>query len=98
MKETQSETPRDISLTDESVNFMQTRRGDGKFNSTMKNYSTTQATNKATTVTTITPTTSVKTGAHNGTSSTDTDSRGISTSPDGLNVTSSLNTTQETRT
>ena len=27
----------DISLTDESVNFMQTRRGDGKFNSTMKN-------------------------------------------------------------
>ena len=29
----------DISLTDESVNFMQTRRGDGKFNSTMKNYS-----------------------------------------------------------
>ena len=26
----------DISLTDESVNFMQTRRGDGKFNSTMK--------------------------------------------------------------
>ena len=24
---------------DESVNFMQTRRGDGKFNSTMKNYS-----------------------------------------------------------
>ena len=26
-----------ISLTDESVNFMQTRRGDGKFNSTMKN-------------------------------------------------------------
>ena len=29
----------DISLTDESVNFMQTRRGNGKFNSTMKNYS-----------------------------------------------------------
>ena len=29
----------DISLTDESVNFMQTRRGDDKFNSTMKNYS-----------------------------------------------------------
>ena len=29
----------DISLTDESVNFMQIRRGDGKFNSTMKNYS-----------------------------------------------------------
>ena len=29
----------DISLTDESVNFMQTRRGDGKFNSTVKNYS-----------------------------------------------------------
>ena len=28
----------DISLTDESINFMQTRRGDGKFNSTMKNY------------------------------------------------------------
>ena len=27
----------DISLTDASVNFMQTRRGDGKFNSTMKN-------------------------------------------------------------
>ena len=27
----------DIFLTDESVNFMQTRRGDGKFNSTMKN-------------------------------------------------------------
>ena len=27
----------DISLTDKSVNFMQTRRGDGKFNSTMKN-------------------------------------------------------------
>ena len=27
----------DISLTDESVNFMQTRRGNGKFNSTMKN-------------------------------------------------------------
>ena len=24
---------------DESVNFMQTRRGNGKFNSTMKNYS-----------------------------------------------------------
>ena len=86
----------DISLTDESVNFMQTRRGDGKFNSTMKNYS--QATNKATTVTTTTLTTSVKTGAHNGTSSTDSDSRGTSTSPDGLNVTSSLSTMQETRT
>ena len=27
----------DISLTDKSVNFMQTRRGNGKFNSTMKN-------------------------------------------------------------
>ena len=27
----------DISLTDQSVNFMQTRRSDGKFNSTMKN-------------------------------------------------------------
>ena len=27
----------DISLTDKSVYFMQTRRGDGKFNSTMKN-------------------------------------------------------------
>ena len=32
-----SDTINDISLTDESVNFMQTRRGDGKFNSTMKN-------------------------------------------------------------
>ena len=85
----------DISLTDESVNFMQTRRGDSKFNSTMKNYS---PTNKATTVITITLTTSVKTGAHNGTSSTDADSRGISTSPDGLNATSSSNTMQETRT
>ena len=27
----------DISLTDESVNFMHTRRGDSKFISTMKN-------------------------------------------------------------
>ena len=32
-----SDSINDISLTDESVNFMQTRRGDGKFNSTMKN-------------------------------------------------------------
>ena len=75
---------------------MQTRRGDGKFNSTIKNYS--PGNKQATTVTTITLTTSVKTGAHNGTSSTDADSRGTSTSPDGLNVTSSLNTMQETRT
>ena len=34
-----SDSINDISLTDESVNFMQTRRGDGKFNSTRKNYS-----------------------------------------------------------
>ena len=66
--------------------------------STVQRRTTPQATNKATTVTTITLTTSVKTGAHNGTSSTDTDSRGISTSPDDLNATSSLNTMQETRT
>ena len=91
-----SDSINDISLTKESVNFMQTRRGDGKFNSTMKNYS--QAINKATIVTTTTLTTSVKTGAHNGTSSTDADSRGTSTSPDGPNATSSLSTTQETRT
>ena len=32
-----SDSINDIYLTDESVNFMQTRRGDGKFNSTMKN-------------------------------------------------------------
>ena len=32
-----SDSINDISLTDESVNFMQTRRGDSKFNSTMKN-------------------------------------------------------------
>ena len=32
-----SDSINDISLRDESVNFMQTRRGDGKFNSTMKN-------------------------------------------------------------
>ena len=32
-----SDSINDISLTDVSVNFMQTRRGDGKFNSTMKN-------------------------------------------------------------
>ena len=32
-----SDSINDISLTDESVNFMQIRRGDGKFNSTMKN-------------------------------------------------------------
>ena len=31
-----SDSINDISHTDESVNFMQTRRGDGKFNSTMK--------------------------------------------------------------
>ena len=31
-----SDSINDISLTDESVNFMQTRRGNGKFNSTMK--------------------------------------------------------------
>ena len=34
---TLSNSINDISLTDKSVNFMQTRRGDGKFNSTMKN-------------------------------------------------------------
>ena len=34
---TVSDSINDISLTDESVNFMQTRRGDGKFNSTMNN-------------------------------------------------------------
>ena len=86
----------DISLTDKSVNFMQTRRGDGKFNSTMKNYS--PGNKQGNYSTTITPTTSVKTGAHNGTNSTDADSRGTSTSPDGLNATSSLSTMQETRT
>ena len=32
-----SDSINDITLTDESVNFMQTRRGDGKLNSTMKN-------------------------------------------------------------
>ena len=32
-----SDSINDIFLTDESVNFMQTRRGNGKFNSTMKN-------------------------------------------------------------
>ena len=86
----------DISLTDESVNFMQTRRGDGKFNSTMKNYS---PGNKQGNYSNYNNSDiSVKTGAHNGTSSTDADSRGISTSPDGLNVTSSSNTMQKTRT
>ena len=34
---TLSDSINDISLPDESVNFMQTRRGDSKFNSTMKN-------------------------------------------------------------
>ena len=34
---TVSDSINDITLTDESVNFMQTRRGDGKLNSTMKN-------------------------------------------------------------
>ena len=32
-----SDSINDISLTDKSINFMQTRRDDGKFNSTMKN-------------------------------------------------------------
>ena len=32
-----SDSINDIFLTDKSINFMQTRRGDGKFNSTMKN-------------------------------------------------------------
>ena len=39
-----------------------------------------------------------KTGGHNGTSSTDTGSRGTDTIPDGLSVTSSSSTTEETRT
>ena len=34
---TLSDSINNISLSDESVNFMQTRRGDSKFNSTMKN-------------------------------------------------------------
>ena len=34
---TVSDSINDITLTDESVYFMQTRRGDGKLNSTMKN-------------------------------------------------------------
>ena len=34
---TMSDSINDISLTDESINFMQMRRGDSKFNSTMKN-------------------------------------------------------------
>ena len=34
---TLSDSINDISLPEESVNFMQTRRGDSKFNSTMKN-------------------------------------------------------------
>ena len=95
-----SDSINDISLTDESVNFMQTRRGDGKFNSTMKNgtRTTLQATNKATTSTTTTLTTSAKTGAYNRTSSTDAGSRDTGTSPDGLSMTLSLSTTQETRT
>ena len=64
----------------------------------MATRTTLQATNKATTATTTTLTTSVKSGAHNGTSSTDAGSRDTDTSPDGLSLTSSLSTTQETRT
>ena len=48
--------------------------------------------------TTTTLTTSAKTGAHNRTSSTDAGHKDTGTSPDGLSVTSSLSTTQETRT
>ena len=59
---------------------------------------TLQATNKATTATTTTLTMSAKTGAHNRTGSTDAGSRDTGTSPDGLSMTLSLSTTQETRT
>ena len=68
----------DMSLTDESVNFMQTRRGDGKFNSTMKNYS---PGNKQGNYSNYNNSDNFsKNWSHNGTSSTDADSRGISTS------------------
>ena len=56
---------------------------------------TLQATKKATKATT---TTSAKPGAHNITGSTDAGSRDTDTSPDGLSMTLSSSTTQETRT
>ena len=59
---------------------------------------TLQATNKATTTTTTTLTTSAATGVHNRTGSTDAGSSDTATSPDGLSMTLSSSTTQETRT
>ena len=106
LRETQSETPQ--YLTPSMTFPLQTnqstscRQGEAMASSTVQWRTATritlQATNKATTATTTTLTTSAKTGAHNRTGSTDAGSRDTDTSPDGLSMTLSSSTTQETRT
>ena len=96
---TVSDSINNISLSDESINFMQARRGDGKFNSTMntghQNFS---PNNKHGNFSNFNNSNNFnKNWSPQRTSSTNKGSRDTSTNPDGPGGTSRSNTTPETR-